>query len=398
MSTEFKMDYMQQLQNISYQSDYGAALEISDVSNGTTREPRVIDDTTIAIVNGYLSTALVMFTLVTNCLVCIVLLKRHMRGSPTNVLLVALSISTTLTGVWPIPVHVHYYVLGAYADWVTCGWAQAHDILIDYLPTIFHTSSIWLTVSLAVQRYVAVCHATTLAKRWCTVDNVVRASCIILVVATLFNCIRFFENRYDEVEMPSKIYPNMTVAACISHYIPFVEEHQNVYFTSYYFFRIVFINCAPCIILVILNAALINTMKTAAARRKMLLKYNRRSECRRLAESNSTTLMLVTVVGVFLLVEFPMAICFLSLIVANTFNLDVFDTMTSSIATIVVNLLILFSYLINFFIYCAMSRQFRDTFKSLFVPGLQNPASNEEVTVNDLLVKRGSRTVATAIG
>jgi len=36
----------------------------------------------------------------------------------------------------------------------------------------------------------------------------------------------------------------------------------------------------------------------------------RRSECRRLADSNVTTAMLVVVVGVFLVVEFPLAVLF----------------------------------------------------------------------------------------
>lgn len=339
-------------------------------------EPRMVEGSSTAVINGYLSTALNLFTLVTNCLVCIVLLKRHMRGSPTNVLLIALSISTTLTGVWPIPCNVHFYVLGNYVEYVSCGWSIACDILVDYLPTIFHTCSIWLTVALAVQRYIIVCHAkTSAATQWCTVQNVVRASVTILFAACLPHGIRFFERSHMTVTSPSRINDSVNVSACEWRLVDFVAHNENLYFGCYYFFRIVFINCLPCIVLVLLNAALVNTMKTAEARRKILLKYNRRSECRRLAESNATTLMLVTVVGVFLLVEFPMAILFVVLIIDNTFDFGIFDETSSATATLVVNLLVQFSYLINFFIYCAMSRQFRKTFKSLFVPGQQTAAT-----------------------
>ena len=45
----------------------------------------------------------------------------------------------------------------------------------DYIPTVFHTTSVWLTVTLAAQRYIYVCH-TVIAKRLCTVDNIVKAS------------------------------------------------------------------------------------------------------------------------------------------------------------------------------------------------------------------------------
>jgi thyrotropin-releasing hormone receptor len=360
----------------------------TDAPYNLSSELRLVEWSSTAIINGYLSTALNLFTLVTNCLVCIVLLKRHMRGSPTNVILIALSVSTTLTGVWPIPCNVYFYVLGHYVEYVSCRWSIAYDILVDYIPTIFHTSSIWLTVALAVHRYIIVCHPkTTAATQWCTVQNIVRASACILFAACLSHSIRFFERSHTPLVAPSKVNESVNVSACITTFVDFVAQNENLYFGTYYFFRIVFINCLPCIVLVLLNAALVNTMKTAEARRKILLKYNRRSECRRLAESNATTMMLVTVVGVFLLVEFPMAILFVALIINNTFNFEMFDETTSATATLVVNLLIQFSYLINFFIYCAMSRQFRETFKSLFVPGTQSSKNLTEVEQTTYVTK-----------
>jgi len=93
-------------------SAFDNAATTTDVDNGSQFAgpegvmPLVLPGTEMAVINGYLSTAVALFTIVTNSLVCIVLLKRHMRGSPTNIILVALSISTTLTGVWPIPCNV----------------------------------------------------------------------------------------------------------------------------------------------------------------------------------------------------------------------------------------------------------------------------------------------------
>jgi len=48
---------------------------------------------------------------------------------------------------------------------------------------------------------------------------------------------------------------------------------------------------------------------------------HRKSECRRLAERNMTTMMLVVVVGVFLLAELPMALLFIVMIADNTWDL-----------------------------------------------------------------------------
>jgi len=65
-----------------------------------------------------------------------------------------------------------------------------------------------------------------------------------------------------------------------------VLRHENAYFNSYYWFRVVCIHLIPCTTLVAVNAALINAMRRASRRRRQLLSYaagggpRRRSECR----------------------------------------------------------------------------------------------------------------------
>jgi len=107
-------------------------------------------------------------------------------------------------------------------------------------------------------------------------------------------------------------------------------------------------------------------LRQAQRRRRQLLAQNRKSESSRLAESNVTTMMLVAVVGVFLLVEFPLAILVIVLMVDNTLALDLLNARHRDIYEQLINMFILLSYPINFFIYCGMSQQFRDTFCGLF--------------------------------
>ena len=138
--------------------------------------------------------------------------------------------------------------------------------------------------------------------------------------------------------------------------------------------------------LVILTVLLVYTMRRAQQRKRRLLgtcsrqvattggvqnvagtgSRRRRRSLKQLAEGNSTTLMLVTVVGVFLAVELPQAVTLILLIVQYTFELQIFDPDAGAIASLVCNLVILLSYPTNFFIYCAMSRAFRTTFAELF--------------------------------
>jgi hypothetical protein len=143
------------------------------------------------------------------------------------------------------------------------------------------------------------------------------------------------------------------------------------------YLRVIFINLIPCVLLVALNVRLFLAMREAQIRRRQLLRiqsnahqsnhHRSAAECRRLAENNAATLMLLTVVGVFLLVEFPLAVMLVTMIIENQFDsVPLMDPGERRTATLFVNLVIMFSYPVNFFIYCGMSNQFRQTFKRLF--------------------------------
>lgn len=343
-------------------------------------------------VNGYINPFLVLFTIITNILVCVVLLKRHMR-SPTNVLLVAMAISDLLTGVWPIPCFLYFYTMGNYIFPTPFGWCFAFECLTDFIPTIFHTASIWLTVTLAVQRYVYVCHSLR-AKRWCTIQNVLKCIVFIYCLSIVTHLCRFFEKKYLPLSYPSMVNPNVTEETCQTQMVPFVDYYQEIYFGTYYWFRVFFIHLVPCAFLVVLNTLLIAAMRSAQTRRKQLLKQNRNSESRKLKESNCTTAMLVTVVGVFLVVELPLGILLIILIIENTMDIPLMQNGTTDIASLFINLCILFSYPLNFFIYCGMSRQFRETFKRLFLPGLA-PMDREHSQYMTLATENGARTQGT---
>ena len=147
------------------------------------------------------------------------------------------------------------------------------------------------------------------------------------------------------------------------------------------YFRLAFVHVVPCILLVGLNARLLVAMRRAQQHHRRLLRENMNAESRRLAETNMATLMLVVVVGVFLLVELPLAVMMTTMIVENTFDpLMLMDPGARRTATLVTNLIILFSYPLNFFIYCGMSHQFRQTFCRLFVAGQPAAAVTEAPT------------------
>lgn len=116
---------------------------------------------------GYLMPFLLILTIVANTLIVLVLSRKHMI-TPTNIVLLAMAISDLLTMLFPAPWYFYMYTLGNHTRVLSPTSAcYAFHVMIEVIPAFFHTASIWLTLLLATQRYVYVCHPT-LATSWCT--------------------------------------------------------------------------------------------------------------------------------------------------------------------------------------------------------------------------------------
>lgn len=118
--------------------------------------------------------------------------------------------------------------------------------------------------------------------------------------------------------------------------------------------------------------------------RRRLFKENPKNECKKLRDSNCTTLMLIVVVTVFLVVEIPLAVVTILHIISSTI-VEFLDYRIANILILITNFFIMASYPINFAIYCGMSRQFRETFKELFIRSVvasRNGASSRYSLVN----------------
>jgi len=204
-------------------------------------------------INGFLMPLVAVLTLANNALVLAVLLHPKMR-SPTNALLAALAVSDTLMSVCPLPCFVHFYtVRQRYLDWVPYSWCFAYFCLTDYLPTVFHTASIWLTTSLAAQRYARVCcQVDSKVRRWlCSMHGTVCAIAGVYAVAVASQACRLGEFTFSAVRVPSLIQSvthdvdedlNGTtvvqVTACRYELTAFVAGHETVYYSVYYWSRV----------------------------------------------------------------------------------------------------------------------------------------------------------------
>ncbi|XP_076328604.1 sex peptide receptor-like [Tachypleus tridentatus] len=316
---------------------------------------------------GYIMPFLLLVTIVANTLIVVVLAQRHMR-TPTNLVLLAMAISDLLTLLFPAPWYFYMYTLGNYNNVLfPIPACYCYHYMYEVIPAFFHTASIWLTLVLAVQRYIYVCHPTV-ASTWCTVPRVVRAMVSVYLVAFFHQSTRIFDRVFLQVQFR---WNNEIYFGCVFETASWVKDviNENVYFTYYYVFRILFVHIGPCTALVVMNFLLFRAMKEAQIKRDRLFKENRKSECKKLRDSNCTTLMLIVVVTVFLAVEIPLAVTTLLHVMQNALELQIADYNDLNATILFTNFFIMLSYPFNFAIYCGMSRQFRETFKDLFVMG-----------------------------
>ncbi|VEN42657.1 unnamed protein product, partial [Callosobruchus maculatus] len=147
---------------------------------------------------GYIMPFLLLVTMVANTLIVVVLSKRHMR-SPTNVVLMAMALCDMFTLLVPSPWLIYMYTLGNhYKPLWPVGWCYAWNVMHEIIPNMFHTASIWLTLALAVQRYIYVCHAP-LARKFCTLPNVYKCLANVMILAALHQGFRLIETEYKTV-------------------------------------------------------------------------------------------------------------------------------------------------------------------------------------------------------
>uniref|UniRef100_A0AC35FWB3 G-protein coupled receptors family 1 profile domain-containing protein n=1 Tax=Panagrolaimus sp. PS1159 TaxID=55785 RepID=A0AC35FWB3_9BILA len=158
----------------------------------------------------------------------------------------------------------------------------------------------------------------------------------------------------------------------------------NMFFNCYFWTRVFGFIILPSILLIVLNFLLVKGIRKAQRRKEHLLKQcrmlswpvfgkrklleKRAREAQRQIDSNSTSLMLVMVVTIFLIVNLPQAVFMGLLCVYNTFGMQnrLLEGMFPVAFMLASNMLVMLTYPINFGIYCFMSSSFRQTFRALF--------------------------------
>ncbi|CAJ0584405.1 unnamed protein product, partial [Mesorhabditis spiculigera] len=322
------------------------------------------------VIYGKIFPVLIFLVVIANLTVAVVLSKKHML-SPTNVVLKYMAIADLLVGLVPLPWTLFYFTMGNYrqTEHMEIWWCYMAKFSMDAIPPIFHNIAMWLTVLLATQRYVSISYPFY-SRHLCSVKNVRLATMIIMVVSLVCGFPKSIDLNYMLYE--GWIFEgdgwSYTRNCLVGHTYVLKLVGMNTYYNLYFWTRAILFIIIPSILLIILNALLIKGIRKAEKRKNRLLRERRPREAAKQTDSNSTSVMLVIIVTIFLVVNLPQAFFMGILCVCETFKirLHILDGLFPVVFLLVNNMLVMATYPINFWIYCVMSSSFRQTFKALF--------------------------------
>ncbi|XP_064594999.1 FMRFamide receptor-like [Liolophura sinensis] len=273
-----------------------------------------------------------------NILTLVVLCQRNM-ATTTNTFLTALAVADTIK----LLNDVLYFGVTLLEKLDPEKGKETLAHLYPFAHYVFNMSvcvSAWLTVSVAVERYIYVCHPVR-AREICTIDRARKTSlCVFtfMVLVSLPSALRY------ETVVELDPDTNQTTYNVQPSYIG-VSHSYKVYFWLQNFLRSVI----PLLILICLNTCIILSLRQT------------RVQGRAVSGRNRITWMLIAIVFVFLICITPDAI------MSMFFGFGYYeDTNLVKGVREITDLLIQVNSAVNFIIYCSMSRAFRDTFMVMF--------------------------------
>ncbi len=236
------------------------------------------------------------------------------------------------------------------------GWDATHDAALPYIQTfiwpfvsITQFGTVWMTVLIAANRYIAICRPFQ-AHKLCSMTKVRLQVGLVAVLAVIYNIPRFMEFKltsdWDEQTNSSYVYAK-----------PTAMKESRVYNIAYdSVIYCIFLFLGPLALLVVLNVCIIREL--FAARQRFL---KRQIPIAGEDEENNITLVMVIIMAIFVITQTPAFInALLGTISPEAYVCGKVYFYYFHIS----NLLVCVNSSTNFVVYCLFRQQFRERMRN----------------------------------
>lgn len=304
-------------------------------------------------IHGYVAAIICVFGIIGNILNFIVLTRKTMLSS-TNVLLAALAVTDGLTMVFYFAYALQNYIIYGIESTPERDTIDSARFTFVYaiVSLTLHAISIWLTVTLALFRYIFIRYPRQ-GTELCTIYRAKVAIVAVVLVTTIMCTPNSASYVIKSEENDTLYFVGMKMETSVDTFLSIFN----------FWLQAIFIRLVPCFWLTVLSILLIRAMQDVEKNRKRLMARMCTSENSggRERKTNRTTRMLLAVVILFLITEIPQGILTILSGTIDNFFMQYYTPLGD-----LQDILALINNGINFILYCTMSKQFRDTFFKIF--------------------------------
>ncbi|XP_045163028.1 sex peptide receptor-like [Mercenaria mercenaria] len=301
---------------------------------------------------GYIWPVLVIFTTCCNCLVIGGFLRKRMRNA-TNLILVFIAVSDSLTGLVTLPATFHIFTKENFV--LTKDWCNAAMITRLYISRAFHTVSVWETLLLGVHRFLQVRYPN-LAKKFCTVPKTLAAILMIYILSFALHIYHAFDIK------------------AVNGMCEWSIQEPCGWTCAYIWLTMLLCHLLPSFALAVLAIKMVRTLKEFGHESSVYNRADKRSQNQR-----NVTLVVIFVVVIFLVPELPYGIFYLITVSLRHAGKRIFPLRTNRLIHCIYEVLLVVSFHLNFWVYCIIIRSFRSCIKSLLRLVTCRPADFERL-------------------
>ena len=291
--------------------------------------------TSIEIAGIFIVGIIVVVGVIGNSLTFVVFWKGNFKSS-TSFLFLSLSLidSTVLMTAFTCWI----VTLDTYIDWLPHDLSIYLVVCVWPLYFVAETATIWVTVLIAVNRYIIV-SLPLRASQWCTLSKVKIQLAVVLVLVVIYNIPQIVRYRVVHISRNN----------CTS-YVTRIDYTMNDSYPQFYYvydnvLSLIVLLCLPLFILTLLTVLL---MKAMTAHRRMQAEMQRQHS----QPDSSMTFALVIVVIVFIVCRAPLVIF------SVTSLLDWWSSVVSCYTNLLYTTLLALNSAVNFIIYIVINRRF----------------------------------------